>query len=129
MERTLGKDPLTSHFLLLTCRQIVGACPTQHVVHSLIRADVLARPADDDGQFDLVVELLVLRGEGNGDRCARVGEGLGGFGEDGGRLGDRQTHLFLEWSTWTTWMGQKYSQHDLYSSSQYTGPSRLFLQR
>lgn len=95
MELTLGKYPLTSHLLLLTCRQIIGARPTQNVVHSLLRAHILARLADDDGQFDLIIELLVLRREGDGDGGTRVGEGLGGLREYRGRLRNWQTHLFL----------------------------------
>ena len=57
---TLRKSPLTGCILNLSSGEIVCAGVTKYVVESVFFLDIEGVLADDDGEFDFVVHLVVL---------------------------------------------------------------------
>lgn len=89
---TFGISPLGALLLELAGREVVGARPAENVLERAPGRDVAAAAADDDGELDLVVDLVVRAGR-DGDRLAGVREGRGRLEEDAGDSGEREAQL------------------------------------
>ena len=88
------------HWLPPHCRlpvaraDVVGAGVAEHVIEGALAGHVLAAPADDHGQFALVIDL-VAAADAAATESGRRGSGraAGGFHEQHGELGNRRVGL------------------------------------